>query len=61
MTAVHAYRCASCGKVFRSERLSSTCPFCRGKVLIHLEGEARRPKSCGGSCSGCSGCGGGGR
>ena len=53
----HVYRCASCGARFSSERHLGKCPECRGKVLIHEEGECARKKSCAGSCSGCSGCG----
>jgi DNA-directed RNA polymerase subunit RPC12/RpoP len=55
----HVYRCASCGARFSSERPLGKCPECRGKVLIHEEGERCRRKGCAGSgsCSGCSGCG----
>ncbi|MDD4364383.1 MAG: hypothetical protein PHF19_01450 [Synergistales bacterium] len=58
MTTVHRYRCAACGSLFSSERHESKCPVCRGKILIHLEGEPRPKKSCSGSCSSCGGCGG---
>jgi len=41
------YRCPSCGKEFESETQSEKCPFCRGKVLILLEGPSlRRPAGC---------------
>ncbi|MDR3255143.1 MAG: hypothetical protein LBT31_06220 [Synergistaceae bacterium] len=51
---MHVYSCAECGKKFESEGFASRCPFCRCKVLVHLEGEPRRAKS-GGACpTGCS-------
>ncbi|MBL3593221.1 MAG: hypothetical protein JMJ93_06875 [Synergistaceae bacterium] len=58
MSPVHRYRCSSCGAVFASESHASKCPHCRGRVLVHLEGERRRFRSCSGDCRGCSGCGG---
>lgn len=56
---MHTYRCAECGAQFRTEGHASRCPECRCKVLIHVEGTARKAKSCGsGGCPpGCS-CGG---
>lgn len=47
---MHMYKCATCLKSFDSDLFEEKCPYCRGKVLIHLDGE--RKKS---SCSGCSG------
>ena len=58
VTEGEVYRCASCGRTFSSEKKTSQCPFCRGRFLVHLEGEPRRAKGCVRSCSGCSGCGG---
>ncbi|HPJ24935.1 MAG TPA: hypothetical protein PLW97_09445 [Synergistaceae bacterium] len=57
MMEKHVYRCAACGVRFESERPLGRCPECRGKVLIHEEGERRRKSCCSGSCSGCAGCG----
>lgn len=37
---MHKYRCASCNKEFESANFAQRCPHCRGKVLIHLEGES---------------------
>lgn len=57
---MHKYRCASCNKEFESANFAQRCPYCRGKVLIHLEGESPKKRSAacsGGSCSSCSGCG----
>ncbi|MDR0616732.1 MAG: hypothetical protein LBG29_07990 [Synergistaceae bacterium] len=52
---MHVYSCADCGARFETEAFASRCPSCRCKVLIHLEGEARKSKSCSGGCSpGCS-------
>ncbi|MDR3331345.1 MAG: hypothetical protein LBT08_01840 [Synergistaceae bacterium] len=52
---MHVYRCADCGKKFETDGYASRCPSCRCKVLIHVEGDRRKAKSCAGSCSpGCS-------
>jgi DNA-directed RNA polymerase subunit RPC12/RpoP len=54
---MHKYRCVACGREFEVEDPVNRCPFCRGKVLFHLEGRPVRKKgNCGGNCSGCSGC-----
>lgn len=53
----HKYMCAECGKRFETEKLTNRCPDCHCKVLIHLEGEARKSKNCSGNCSpSCSCC-----
>ena len=55
---LHKYRCVSCDAEFTSTTFAHSCPNCRGKILIHLEGETPRKKSCAsGSCSSCHGCG----
>jgi DNA-directed RNA polymerase subunit RPC12/RpoP len=54
---MHVYLCAECGEKFQTEEFENRCPFCRCKVLIHLEGEKRRANSCSGCGGGCS-CGG---
>ncbi|HOM24604.1 MAG TPA: hypothetical protein PLZ19_00230 [Thermosynergistes sp.] len=54
---MHKYRCVACDREFEVEDPVNRCPFCRGKVLFHLEGRSVRKKAnCGGNCSGCSGC-----
>lgn len=55
---MHVYSCAECGERFDSEGYASRCPVCRCKVLIHLEGEPRKSKSCSGNCGGGCSCGG---
>ncbi|MDR1019441.1 MAG: hypothetical protein LBL73_01675 [Synergistaceae bacterium] len=52
---MHVYQCAECGKKFETDGFASRCTSCRCKVLIHLEGEPRKAKSCSGGCApGCS-------
>lgn len=53
---MHTYRCAECGKTFKTDAHADRCPQCRCKILIHVEGSARKRRGgCGGSCSpGCS-------
>ncbi|HOO63479.1 MAG TPA: hypothetical protein PK364_06120 [Synergistaceae bacterium] len=40
--AKHIYRCVSCGHRFESEEPRQSCPECRGKILVHEEGEKPR-------------------
>lgn len=56
---MHVYACADCGEKFDTEGFANKCPHCRCKVLIHLEGEPRKAKSCSGNCSPSCSCGGG--